>query len=75
MMAKVMTTGLGLAMVLLLTIFNLARDTYLNALPASVNAPAAGARPAPRFVPTGARIATALFPWAIIRCGTHRRNR
>lgn len=35
--------GIGLAMVLLLTIFNLARDIYLNALPASVNPPAAGA--------------------------------
>jgi len=35
--------GVAAAMVILLTIFNLARTVYLNALPASVNQPAAGA--------------------------------
>jgi hypothetical protein len=35
--------GLALAMVVLLTIFNVGRSIYLNALPASVNQPAAGA--------------------------------
>jgi hypothetical protein len=35
--------GVGLAMVLLLTVFNLARSAYLDALPASVSQSAAGA--------------------------------
>ncbi len=35
--------GVGLAMVLLLTVFNLARSAYLNALPASVSQSAAAA--------------------------------